>query len=341
MAYHYTMQRMLQLFGSTATRSTVISAEKSRLIPESQRVQTGSLAKRVWSIDALPTLGARYGFLPPPSKALCVAVYSAKGGVFKTSLALNLARMAALHNIKTCVIGLDFQCDVTRLLGNFSDDETDIKAAITRAQSTKGLLEFFSGEPSESVIQHCDIPTLDFIPETAGLITLERTIGAQDRREYKLKEFVVEPLRSKYDLIILDCPPSWSHLITNAIVACDLLLSPLECKISQFNSLPVFLDHIRAFQNLMHLDHKHVYVPTRYTPSRRLSAEIRNWYISNLERVSMGVIRESAIGEEAIGDHVSLPEHSPSSPFADEMRELLREIWTIAVPVASAERAAS
>jgi chromosome partitioning protein len=338
MTQHYTIQRLIQLFGSSATRSVLLAAEKSQSIPTPERIQTGSLARRVWSMNSLPLIGERFGFLGPQKSALCISVYSAKGGVFKTSLALNLGRMAALHNIRTCVIGLDFQSDITRLLGPSTEEETDIETAMIRVRSVRGLLDMFAGENLDNILCPTDIPTLDYIPETAGLITLERTIGAQDRREYKLKEQIITKLRSRYGLIILDCPPSWSHLITNAIVACDLLISPLECKISQFNSLSVFLDHIEAFRSTMKLNYRHVYVPTRFTPNRRLSVDIRNWYVENLKRVSMGVVRESAVGEEAIAAKVSLPEHCPNSPYADEMRELIRELWAVAEPAMNNDR---
>ncbi len=332
MAQYYTLQRMLQLFGSDATRSALIAAEKSGNIPAPERVKTGTLSRRVWPVTALPTVGEKYGFMQRPKGLVKIAVYSAKGGVFKTSTALNLGRMAALHGIRTCVVGLDFQCDVSRLLGaSLGEDSENIDEAIRQIRSRKGLFDLFAGESFERVRARTDIPTLDYIPETAGLISLERTIGALDRREYKLSEIVIDRLADSYDLAIIDCPPSWSHLITNAIVACDVLISPLECKISQFNSLSVFVDHLKTFRKTMKLKYEHIFVPTRYMPSRRLSVDIRNWYLSNLPRVSTGVVRESAVGEEATASRKSLPEHAPHSHYADEMRDLLREIWSIAV----------
>lgn len=335
----YTPQRMLQLYGSEATRSAIIAAEKSGNIPAPERMQTGSLSRRVWPISTLPELGERYGFMARPPRMTTVAIYSAKGGVFKTSLALNLGRMAALHGIRTCIIGLDFQCDITRLLDppDPPEDETGINDVLARVRRQKGLLDLFGGDELKAVRGLTDIPTLHYIPETAGLISLDRSIAAQDRREYVLSNLLSEEFDQEYDLVILDCPPSWSHLITNALVACDLLVTPLECKASQFNSLSVFVDHLKAFRETMTLEYQHVFVPTRYAPNRRLSTDIRNWYVSNMERVSMGAVRESAIGEEAVAARVSLPEHSPNSPYADEMRELLRELWSMAAPSAGAK----
>ena len=325
-----TMQKMLNIFGSSASRSSVLAAELVGAIPLPERKQTGSLARRVWKISDLPALGRRFGFLKPPKSPVCVAIYSAKGGVFKTSLALNLARMSALNGIKTCVLGLDFQCDITRILGEPLEDTNDLSETIQTIWRRKGLLELLAGDPLDEIINHTDLPTLDYIAETAGLVTLERTIGAADRREFKLREFIKERLQPHYELVVIDCPPSWSHLITNALVACDVLVSPLECKVSQFNSLPVFMEHLATFKNTMGLKYEHLFIPSRFTPNKRLNLDIRNWYVSNLERVSTGVMRESVAGEEAIGLKMSLPEYAPSSLCADEMRVLLTEIWSLA-----------
>lgn len=328
MSSYYTIRRCIQLYGSSVTRSGLVNAEKSGLIPTPERMQTGSIATRVWPIASLPKLGARYGFLRPPREPTCIAVFSAKGGVFKTSLALNIARMAALHNIRTCVIGLDFQCDVTRALGVAPEEEEDIESALAQIEQMLGLADYLAGRPWEDVCVETDLPTLDLLPETGELIALDRHISTKERREYVLQERVVQPLKKEYDLIVLDCSPNWNHLISNALVACDVLVSPLECKISQFNNLLVFRRLIERFRDAMRLTYTHLYVPTRFTPNRRLSVEIRNWYMANIPGVTTGTIRESAVGEEAMAARLSLPEHQPTSPYADEMRDLLRDIWT-------------
>jgi chromosome partitioning protein len=142
-------------------------------------------------------------------------------------------------------------------------------------------------------------------------------------------------------LIVIDCPPSWSHLITNALVACDVLVSPLECKISQFNSLPVFKDHLRSFREIMDLKFGHLYIPTRFMANKKLSTDIRNWYTGNLGKMSANVVRETAFGEEAIASKISIMEYAPTSLYAEEMREILKEIWSVAVPKTAAERVAS
>jgi Mrp family chromosome partitioning ATPase len=154
-----TMQRMLNIYGSRATRSMVLRAESAGKIPAPTRTKTGSLARRVWQREDLPALGQYFGFLNRPSKPTCIAVYSAKGGVFKTSIAFNLARASALHNIKTCVLGLDFQCDITRVLENADEDTSDLDATIQKIWRTRGLAHALAGEDLTGIVEHADLPT--------------------------------------------------------------------------------------------------------------------------------------------------------------------------------------
>lgn len=325
------IQKILKIFGSDATRSAVIKAELGGQIPEPKRKQTGSLKRRMWSIEDLPGIGERYGFLKKPERPMCVAVFTTKGGVLKTTLALNLARMAALHNIRTCVVGLDMQGDITAALGfnNDLEESEDMQTAISRLNSTHGLSDVYSGERSlDEVLRPTDIPTLFFIPETPELVALEQLITNKHRREYWLKESVVEPLKKQFDLVILDCSPNWNRLITNALVASDALVSPLECKINNFRNFQVFREFLDAFKTELKLDFDFIFVPSRFTSTRKLSTEIRGWYLANVQGCVHGAIRETVMGEEAVAMHVSLPEYAPSSLVADEMREILLEIWS-------------
>ena len=68
-------------------------------------------------------------------------------------------------------------------------------------------------------------------------------------------------------------------------------------------------------------------MPTKFTSTRKLSAEIRSWYLAYVPGCTGGAIRESVHGEEAIASHLSLPEYCPTSIVADEMREVIQEVW--------------
>lgn len=330
MSSYYSVRKILNIFGSDINRNTLLKAEGHGQIPSPERQETGSIKRRAWTITHLPAIGERYGFLRKLDKPTALSVFTTKGGVLKTTLSLNIARMAALHNIKTCVVGLDLQGDISTALGFNSDieDSENMEEAINRLERVNGLYSFQEGRHSlDSILLTTDIPTLAYIPETPELVQLEQAISIKNNREFWLKEKIIDPLKKHFDLIIMDCSPNWNRLVTNALVASDILVSPLECKINNFRNYSVFKPLIDGFKKDLKLDFEQIYVPTRFTSTRKLSAEIRSWYLANVPGCVHGAIRESVHGEEATALRLSLPEHNPSSLVADEMREILLQIW--------------
>ncbi len=331
MSQNYTVQKIINLFGGQPHRNTLLKADSLGQIPTPKRLSTGVVKRRIWTTEDLPYIGERYGFLKPFEKSIAISVFTPKGGVLKTTLALNVARLAALHNIKTCVVGLDLQGDISNALGLSDDVEEaeNMEMAIARLNQTKGLYDFQQKTFSLSnILLSTDLPPLSYIPETPELIQLEQIISLRDRREYWLKEQVIDPLKKQFDLIIMDCSPNWNRLVTNALVASDVLISPLECKINNFRNCTTFRSFLEEFKNSLKLEFETIFVPTRFTSTRKLSAEIRNWYLSHIPGCTHGVIRESSHGEESMARKISLPEQAATSLAADEMRELMLEIWS-------------
>ncbi len=285
-----------------------------------------------YPVEKLSEIGAEFGFLKKPGKPIAAAVFVTKGGVLKTTLTLNLARMAALNGLKVCVVGLDMQGDITQTLGSEGPDENaSLEEALKSLNSMKGLSDLFVGQATlDEIIVQTEIPTLSFIPETPELVALDQSLLSRNRREYWLLETVIQPLKARFDLILMDCSPNWNRLINNALVASDVLISPIESKINNFRNLRTFRALISEFRRDMRLNFKHIFVPTRVVSSRRLSREIFQWYRANLETAEAGCttrsIRESIHGEEAMALRLSIPEHSPNSVAAAEIRLLLAEI---------------
>src|SRR5262249_31347111 len=111
------------------------------------------------------------------------------------------------------------------------------------------------------------------------------------------------------------------------LVASDVLVSPVECRINQFRNLVVFQDLIGEFRKEMDLNFEHIYVPTRFSPMRKINSGIRRWYLKNLPGVTDSAIRESTTVEEAIAKQITIFEHAPKNMVADEMRQAIKEIW--------------
>jgi chromosome partitioning protein len=328
----YSVQKVINLFGTEVNRNSIIQAEKAGNIPTSTRQQRGSIQARAWETQDLPLIGERYGFLKKLAGPTALAVFSTKGGVLKTTLALNIARMAALHNIRTCVVGLDIQGDITKALGCYPDvdENSDLASAMQQMGGFLSLVDFFhETAPLERVVLPTnELPTLSLIPESSALAALDVGLTPKPRREYWLRDNVIEPLKEKFDLIVMDCSPSWSQITSNALVACDVLVSPLETKINHFRNYPDFVNFLAEFERIMGLSYEKIAVPTRFSSTRKLCVEIRNWYLQNATGCTSGVMRESITGEEAMSLCLSFPEYAPTSVAANEMRDLLREIWS-------------
>ncbi|CAN5575592.1 hypothetical protein BH10BDE1_BH10BDE1_32940 [soil metagenome] len=297
---------------------------------------SASMTRKSYPIESLSELGREIGFFKKPEKPIAASIFVTKGGVLKTTLTLNLARMAALHGLKVCVVGLDMQGDITQTLGSEGPDENEsLEEALRTLNSLKGLSDLFVGQATlDEILVQTEIPTLSFIPETPELVALDQSLLSRNRREYWLKESVIDPLKEKFDLILMDCSPNWNRLINNALVASDVLISPIESKINNFRNLRTFRALISEFRRDMRLEFKHTFVPTRVVASRRLSREIFDWYRENLDTpdttppslCTTRSIRESIHGEEAMALRVSIPEHSPNSAAAAEIRMLLAEV---------------
>lgn len=330
----YSRSQVTKLFSfdqkSIVTTQDLLQGEKQKLIPRARRNDEDERRVRGWPSQELHAVGNQIGFLRSPTEGpLVYSFFVTKGGVLKTALALNLARMAALHGIKTCVIGLDMQCDVTTALGHMEDADTDdLDTALRWMEETRGLFDIFTGRAeTKEVILPTDIPHLFYIPETPELVALEQGLLHRPRREYWLQEAVIAPLRKEFDLIVLDCSPNWNQLITNALVASDVLVSPLECKINNFRNFKMFRNFIGQVQKDLQLGFRQFYIPTRLTLSRRLSRDIREWYRDNVEECLPLAIRDHTQGEEATAMHLSVPEYAPGSAAALELNQFIESVW--------------
>lgn len=324
----YDISKIQKIFGidKTLFNNKLVRQGAFDDLPEPHRVINGAVKKNVWAASDLDYFGAKWGFLPHVEGKHVITVYNRKGGIYKTTLAINIARMFALHGLKVCVIGLDEQEDITKTLGpNIVLDGTEnLDEAIHKFDDFKkpGLYEVYKKERKlEDVIAQSELPNLFYIPENANLLPFSHELYTTTNREVWLRKNVTTPLKEFFDVIIVDCSPYWTLTTQNAVVAADMLLSPLECKINNFRNYTYSNVVVDSFIREMGIDVARYYVPTAHS-NQKLSTQIKDHYISKVPNCIPHAIKTLADGEKAMTRDISVIEHDPTCELAHEMRNI-------------------
>ncbi len=207
--------------------------------------------------------------------ARVISIANQKGGVGKTTTAVNLGASLAVSEKRTLLIDCDPQGNTTSALG-FPKDP----ARRTLYQT------LILGEPIERVTIDAKIEGLELIPADKNLVGATVELVPMDDREYKLKA-AIQGIREKYEYILIDCPPSLDLLTLNALAASDSVLVPIQCEYLALEGVSELLDTLMRLRRTINpaLSVEGILLTMyddRTTLSKQVAADLRSFFGSQV-----------------------------------------------------------
>jgi chromosome partitioning protein len=200
-----------------------------------------------------------------------ISIANQKGGVGKTTTAVNLASSLAISEKKTLLIDSDPQGNTTSALG-FPKDPS--RRTLYHAM--------IMGDALDRIILKTQVEGLDIIPSDKNLVGAAIELVSMDSREYRLKA-ILKQIEESYDYLILDCPPALDLLTLNALAASDSVLIPIQCEYLALEGVSELLDTLMRLRRTINpsLGIEGILLTMyddRTTLSKQVAADLRSFF---------------------------------------------------------------